>query len=138
MAKNTDMDDATWLSIRHGAQRLLSRFGTENAFGEGDFWVLDDYWNNRENLICIANPELLRPSIIRGLQMLLNDVPNWAIVVVVDVSQKRLGWPPMGLTIHRHEIVDELRREYLPPELRDLSYPDGRPRDPSRDPDRSS
>ncbi len=130
-------EDATWLSIRHGSQQLLSRVGTENAFGEGDFWVLDDYWNNRENLIYVTNPDLLQPSVVLGLQALLKELPDWAIVVAVDVTQKGLAWPPMGLTIHRHEIVDELRREYLPPQLHDLHYPGARTRDPSHDPERS-
>ena len=49
------------------------------------------------------------------------------IVVAVDVPEHEQDWPVMGLTIRRHEIIDGLQREFLPPEFADLHYPGGRP-----------
>ena len=31
--------------------------------------------------------------------------------------------PPMGLIIANDEIIDDLQREFLPPEFHDLTYP---------------
>jgi hypothetical protein len=57
----------------------------------------------------------------------LNDFPEWEIIVVVDIPGKERVWPPMGLTIRKHEIVDRLQREFLPVEFRSLAYKDSRP-----------
>lgn len=130
--------DATWLSLYTGARDILSPLGRENGCGEGDFWVLDDDWGNREHLIYITNLALLQPAVILALQALLKQAPGWSIYVRLDMTQKGHDWPPMGLTLMPREIIDELKREHLPPELRSISYPGLRPWDPERDFDRDA
>jgi hypothetical protein len=40
----------------------------------------------------------------------------------VDVIDKENEWPAMGLIIHEDEIIDDLHREYLPEEFRNVVY----------------
>jgi hypothetical protein len=137
MAAHSDQD-AIWLSIYNGARRILSPLGREDGCGDGDFWVLDDNWGNREHLIYISNLSLIQPSVILALQALLKDAPGWSIYVRLYMAPKGHDWPPMGLTLMPDEIIDELKREYLPPEVRSLSYPGMRPWDAARDFDRDA
>jgi len=70
---------------------------------------------------------MLRPEIVAELREAVSHLSDWEIVVAVDIPGKEGRWPPMGLTIRSHEIVDGLRREFLPPEWQNMAYPDGRP-----------
>lgn len=65
-------------------------------------------------------------EIIKTLQGLLKDFPNWTIIMAVDVLGKE-HWPSMGVTIRAHEIIDDLLRQYLPEEFRFLKIPGSRP-----------
>ena len=40
----------------------------------------------------------------------------------VDVRGKESIWPAMGLIIQDDRIIDDLRRDYLPAEFRDIAY----------------
>lgn len=67
----------------------------------------------------------MQPHIVKSLQALLADYPEWEITVRVDVPGKEKSWPGMGPIIACDEIIDELRREYLPPEFRTFIYDGG-------------
>jgi hypothetical protein len=66
--------------------------------------------------------DLLAPSIVKLLQNILADFPDWEIVVAIDFKDKGLSWPNMGLTIRAHEIIDELQRQYFPPQYQGIRY----------------
>ena len=48
--------------------------------------------------------------------------PDWEIMFRVDVPGKENDWPAMGVIIHDDEIIDDLRREFLPEEFRNIVY----------------
>ena len=64
----------------------------------------------------------MRPEIIRLLQKLLVLFPGWEIVVGLSVPDELGDMRDMGLTIRRHEIVDDLQRRYLPEPYRGFRY----------------
>ena len=70
---------------------------------------------------------MLKVVIIAGLRELLRDLPDWEIVMALDVPGKEKEWPPMGLTIRRHEIIDGLSRDHLPEPYKSLVIPGSRP-----------
>ena len=43
----------------------------------------------------------------------------------VDVVGKEKEWPAMGLIIHDDEIIDDLKRDFLPEEFRSIIYEGG-------------
>jgi hypothetical protein len=120
---STDPDqEREWQTLQDRIIDLLQRFGRKDAFGDGDYWLLDDNWGRHRQELEIQNLNLLQPHIIKSLQALLADLPNWYITAQVDVSGKEDIWPGMGVIIYPDEIVDELRREFLPEEFRNFSY----------------
>lgn len=114
--------DKEWQILHDGITETLDRFGRKSPFTGGDYWLLDENWGWYRQQVEIQNLNLLHPHVIKALQALLADYPNWDITVRIDVPGKEKSWPGMGLIIYHDEIVDELRREFLPPEFRDIVY----------------
>ena len=115
-----------WESLYEKVVGLLQRFGVEDPFGKGDYLVVDDNYGWRRQKIEIHNLKMLTVEIVKALQALLKDYPNWAIVMAVDIPGKE-HWPLMGFTIRSHEIIDGLQRKFLPEEFRFLKIPGSRP-----------
>jgi len=109
----------------------MAKYGVENAFGDGDYLIVDDNYGHRRQIVEVHNVKMLRPDIVTALRKLLDGYNGWEIVMAVNVpgpppERKRL-WPPMGVTIRKHEIIDGLLRQYLPPEFSNVHYAGSRP-----------
>jgi hypothetical protein len=75
-----------------------------------------------QHKLYVNNLDLLAPSVVKLLQNTLADFPDWEIVIAIDLSNKGHSWPNMGLTIRAHEIIDELQRQYFPPQFQGIRY----------------
>jgi len=123
MAQAEDaIQESEWVQLHDLISKALDQFGKKNAFREGDYWLLDDNWGWRRHQLEVQKVELLRPHVIKALQALLVDFPNWDMTVRVDVPGKEKVWPGMGVVIYPNEIVDELQREFLPSEFKNIRY----------------
>jgi hypothetical protein len=111
-----------WEVLYGRTAEVLSRYGRENPFREGDYWLLDENWGRHRLDLEIQNLNLFKTHIIKSLQVLLTDYPNWHIKVQVDVPGTEGVWPGMGVVIYPDEIVDELQRQFLPEEFRNIRY----------------
>ena len=70
----------------------------------------------------------MRPDIIKSLQGLLKDYPDWEIEISILVPEEDISIEPgEGLTLRDDEIVDALDRTRLPEKYRDLKYEGSRP-----------
>jgi hypothetical protein len=116
------IQEAQWQALHDRITEVLDQFGSKNPFRKGDYWLVDDNWGWYRHQLEFQNLSLLQPHIIKSLQALLADYPNWDITVRIDVPGKENTWPGMGLIIYHDEIVDELQREFLPEEIRKFSY----------------
>jgi hypothetical protein len=119
--------EAEWLILHDRITETLDRFGKKNPFRKGDYWLLDDNWGWERHQLEFENLNLLQPHIIKSLQALLAEYPNWDITVRVDVPGKENSWPGMGLILYHDEIIDELQREFLPEQFRNITYEGSRP-----------
>jgi hypothetical protein len=111
-----------WQALYDRIVDLWDNFGQRDAFGKGDYWLLDENWGRNRQELEFQNLRLLQPAIIKSLQALLVGFPNWYITARVDVASKDNTAPAMGLIIYPDEIVDDLQRDYLPLEFRDFVY----------------
>jgi hypothetical protein len=115
-----------WHRLHERVAELLAKYGTENPVGDGDYWINEDNYGWHRITIGVQNLKLLRPEIISALRGLLVGLPNWEIVVTVDVVGTEKVWPNMGLTIRHHEIIDGLQRKYFPVEFQGFGYANSR------------
>jgi hypothetical protein len=111
-----------WQILHDAITAMLDRFGRKDAFGRGDYWLVDDNWGRRSQQLEFQNLGLFKPQIVKALQDLLVGYPDWYITVRVAVPGKEGIWPGMGLIIYSDEVVDELRRDFLPAEFRDVVF----------------
>lgn len=116
------IQEKQWLVLHDRITEVLDRFGRKDAFGKGDYWLVDDNWGWYRQQVEIQNLDLLKPQVVRRLQAVLAEYPDWDITVRVDVPGTEERWPGMGLVIYHDEIVDELRREFLPAEFGEIRY----------------
>lgn len=115
--------ESEWQALHDAITTLLDRHGKKDGLREGDYWLVDDNLGLWRQKVEVQNLKLLEPSIIKQLQDLLSDYPDWEITVRVDIVGQEDTLPPMGLLIASDELIDDLQRKYLPPEFRTLSYP---------------
>jgi hypothetical protein len=127
MDDKTEEQAAKWDILYREIRTLLLHFGTESFRRTADCWVDDDNLGTKQQKIYIRNLALLRPEVIKTLQLLLTDLPDWEIIIAVSVPERGETWPDMGLTIRAHEIVDGLQRQYFPSEFQNFEYPSSRP-----------
>lgn len=114
--------EAEWELIYNEINRVLEPYGKEDAFGKGDYLLVDDNWGNHQQKIEVQNLNLIKPEIVKSLQKILAPYPDWEIVIAIDVRERKVDWPPMGLTVRSDEIIDGLQRQYLPTEFQTLKY----------------
>lgn len=103
----------------------LAQYGTEDAFGNGDYWINYDNHGWERIQLGVLNLSLYRPQVVGELRELLRDLPGWEITMAVSGQDK--SWLIMGLTIRRHEVIDGLNRDILPEVFRTDQYADSRP-----------
>lgn len=111
-----------WQVLHDAITATLDRHGKKDAFRDGDYWLLDDNWSWYVHQLEFQNLKLLQPRVIRALQTLLADFPEWYVTVRIDIPGKEDSWPGMGLIIYPDEVVDELRRDFLPEEFRNVIF----------------
>jgi hypothetical protein len=70
---------------------------------------------------------MLDPALVKQLRVLLHDLADWEIVISVDIAGTEDKWPPMGLIIRKHEVIDGLQRDLLPEEFRSIKFEGSRP-----------
>jgi hypothetical protein len=119
--------EAEWRSLHDRITEVLDRFGKKDPFGRGDYWLVDDDLGLYRHKLEVQNLNFLQPHVIKSLQSLLAGYPDWEIMFRIDVVGKEIEWPPMGLIIHDDEILDDLRREFLPEEFRQFAYDGSKP-----------
>ncbi len=113
---------AEWKILHDRISETLDRYGKKDAFGRGDYWLVDEDLGSYRQKLEVQNLNLLRPHIIKSLQALLVRYPNWEIMFRIAPLGKENVWPAMGLVIHDDEIIDDLRREFLPEAFRHIEY----------------
>lgn len=127
MTSEDEIRDKIWSRLYRQLVGFFEHYGLEDACGRGDFWVVDDNYGWRRHYVYLFNLDLLTPSIVKAVHRFLDDYSGWEIVLVVDVVEKEKEWPPMGVTIRKHEIIDGLQRQYLPARFQYFKIPGSRP-----------
>jgi len=109
-----------WTLLYDAIKEILERLAEEDVGGERkDYLLVEDNLGSWQHRIETDKLELIQPSVIKSLQKLLNGYPNWEILMALS----KFG----GLVIRDDEIMDGLRRENLPEELRTITYEGSRP-----------
>jgi hypothetical protein len=133
--EDRDLEAAMFEKLYQEAFNLMSRFGRHDGPGTGDYYILADYWGHPQLLINM-NLSLLRADVVDALRSLLTARPGWEIVFSLFEPGTETTWPPMGVRIRREEVLDGLKREFLPEPYRSFTCTDLRLERPDEIPER--
>jgi hypothetical protein len=118
-----------WKELYDRMRRVLQRFGEDNCAG-GDYFVVDRIPITKEHvhMVQIHRLNMLRPEVIKTLQGVLFDHPEWKIeVFVLSPEEDTIISPEAGLLLCSDGIIDALDRSMLPKRYRDFVYEGSRP-----------
>jgi hypothetical protein len=121
-----DEQDRLWRLLYKSVIDFLPAYGGEDHFGNADYLVVDDNYGWNRVTIEIHKLRMLNPEIVAGLRDIVASYSDWEIVVAVDIPGTEGRWPPMGIIVGPHEVIDDLRREFLPADWQDVSYPNSK------------
>jgi len=77
-----------WEGLYRLVVKTMAQWGVDNAFGKGDYLIVDNNFEWRRQTIEIHNLKILKVDIVKALQGLLRRFPKWDIVKAVDIPGK--------------------------------------------------
>lgn len=124
MTEETDLEainahERVWQGLYDKATEILNQFGIKDYRDGADYWIVDDDWGWDVLQLEFQNLKMLRPSIIKLLRGLLANYPEW---MTIHVQSPEANAPGMGLFVYPDKIVDDLKREFLPTQFRDMKF----------------
>jgi hypothetical protein len=106
-----------WEKLYGELRQLLASVGTESAYGDGDFWLLDDDWGNNSHKVYVFTIGYLTREITGRVQTLLSRYgDDWTVVFAFDLlncGQTVATLPPTGLTVSARETMADEGLERL-------------------------
>jgi len=112
--------EAVWKKLYDAVSDVFSEMLQQGMIREADYFVVEDDWGwDIVQTEIVISP--LWPQIARRFQSILSDFPDWQITMQVmkKYTDKQTG---MGIIVSVDGIKDELKREYFPIELRNISF----------------
>lgn len=105
--------------------RTLKQFGRNRS----DYYLASLRSSAYRHLVFTNSVLLLQSSVIKSLEGLLIDFPDWEIIICVvnresdseDVRKYGYEWPDSQVIIRDDAIIDSLDRNCLPQEFRNLA-----------------
>lgn len=122
MADASAQQEDEWQRLHDLITQTVDRYGIKDAVGEGDYWLYDDNLGWYRHQLEFQNLGLFRPEVVKSIQVLLADFPDWDITIRVASPNLDKSAPGMGLVVSCDKIDDELQRQYLPEEFRNYVY----------------
>ncbi len=118
--EDEEAHELVWQKLYDEVGAVFSKFSRQGLIGEEEYFVVEDDWgwNIVQTEIAISH---LWPQIARRFQAILADFPDW--VITMQVMKKYTDKQPgMGVYVFPDRFKDELQREFLPAELRDMKF----------------
>ena len=79
-----------WAQPCEALVTVSAKHGTNDAFGDGDYWVVDDDWGGYHQKICVTRNGFWTNEIQAVVQRALADnFQNWGLYVVFETSTGR-------------------------------------------------
>ncbi|MET3442954.1 hypothetical protein ABIC94_003743 [Variovorax paradoxus] len=94
-----DPRDDEWQTLYRSLGATLSRFGEEDAYGKGDYWIVDDDYGDTSHKVCVSRLAFITPELVAAVQRSLSDVPHWRVLLQVDEEVNGLPASSTGLTV---------------------------------------
>jgi hypothetical protein len=100
--------DEEWQKLLEELTAELGCVGKNDAFGDGDYWIVDDDWGGHHQKICITRPSFFSKDFTSRVQELLKRrFPNWGVFVVFEGEYLTRTDKPSPRVIYANEVLDK-------------------------------
>ena len=93
-----------WASLYGTLSKSLALLGTENAFGEGDYWIVDDNYGDATHKLCVHRLSFLRPQLVDAVREALKPYPQWRVLVQMEIELNGTPIPSEGVIIYADHV----------------------------------
>lgn len=93
-----------WISLYSALCAALSHLGAEDAYGDGDYWIVDDDYGHQSHKVCISRLDFITPELIAAVQLTLKDLPHWEVLLQIDEEVNGSRASSTGLTVHHDRV----------------------------------
>ena len=104
-AVNQSQHDQEWQALYDALGAVLIQFGKEDAYGNGDYWIVDDSYGTPCHKVCISRLGFVTPHLISAIQRALQATPHWKVLLQIDETLDGVPGSSSGLTVH-HDTVE--------------------------------
>lgn len=89
-----------WRRLYECVREICARHGKEDAFGEGDFWVVDDQWAGVGQKIVVTNPQFISRRLVSELSACIGRLGLLGAEIVIALEGQKEGESDGGLVVH--------------------------------------
>jgi hypothetical protein len=98
--------DEEWRRLYRDIRSVLAKFGTEDAYGEADYWVVDDDYGDTMQKVCVHRESILSPVLIKSLQAALMTFPVWRVMLQMEFPISGVPYASSGVIVHRDGVEE--------------------------------
>ena len=95
----TKQHDEKWKDLYLSLGEVLSQFGREDPYGNGDYWLVDDDYGDTAHKVCVSRIAFLSPELIVAVQRALTDLPDWSVLLQIDEQSDGAPASSTGVTV---------------------------------------
>lgn len=102
------LQNEEWSKLYDELQQLLVRHGQEDAYGDGDFWLVDDNYGSPQHKVCVSRVSFLTKIMASEVQQKLRaySLP-WEVIFAFDPRDERLDLSDLGVVVHKADIQED-------------------------------
>ena len=107
MTVQQDVQAKEWEALYDELGALLEKHGTQNPFGEGDFWLVDDNYGSPQHKVCVTRITFLtRPLAVEVQRTLQKYSLGWEVLLSLDKPELRPTDDDLGVLVRKSDIKE--------------------------------
>jgi hypothetical protein len=96
-----------WAALYAELGALLEKHGTQNPYGDGDFWIVDDNYGSPQHKVCVTRISFLtRPLATEVQRVLRNYSLAWEVLFSLDKAEPRPTENDLGVLVRKSDIKE--------------------------------
>lgn len=106
---NKTVSQTEWETLYNALRAVCARHGTEDPFGNADFWVVDDCWGGVTQKLIVSSARYLTPKLVDEISQCIRDTNllGAQVVVSLDIEAPGTKLPPMGLIVDSRGALEQ-------------------------------
>ena len=96
-----------WEALYEELGALLEKRGTQDPYGHGDFWIVDDNYGTPQHKVCVTRISFLtRPLAVEVQRVLRKYSLAWEVLFSLDKAELRPTPEDLGVLVRKSDIQE--------------------------------